>query len=127
MIFPFNPSAGSILMPVHVFGPGKEVILRFALDTGATSSGIKWHLAEMVSYDPAAVPDLVQTVTASGVVFAPRITFAKIEALGQERRNFPMLCHIWPTSARIDGILGLDFFQGHKLTIDFQIGLITLE
>ena len=114
-------------MPVRVFGPVQEVILRFALDTGATSSGIKWHFAEMVGYDPAAVPDLVETITAGGVVFAPRITFARIEALGQERRNFPMLCHTWPTSVRIDGILGLDFFQGHKLTIDFRIGLITLE
>jgi clan AA aspartic protease (TIGR02281 family) len=127
MIFPFNPFAGSIVVTTRVFGSHRELILRFLLDTGATSSAITWQSAEDIGYNPAAVTDLVQTITANGMILAPRLTFERIETLGQERRNFPMLCHPLPPGAEVDGVLGLDFLRGHKLTIDFRIGLVTLE
>ncbi len=37
-----------------------------------------------------------------------------------------VLCHTLPPSATVDGLLGLDFFRGHQLTVDFQTGQITL-
>lgn len=51
----------------------------------------------------------------------------KIEALEQERRNFPILCHTLPPSATVDGVLGLDFFRGQRLVVDFRTGLVTVE
>jgi hypothetical protein len=46
--------------------------------------------------------------------------------LGQERQNFTVIAYTLPPTATIDGLLGLDFFRNHVLTIDFQNGEITL-
>lgn len=100
---------------------------RFALDTGATESVVNWDLMVLIGYDPAAVSERVQMTTGSGVEFAPEATVEKIEALGQEHRNFPMLCHTLPPSATVDGLLGLDFFRGHRLVVDFRAGLVIVE
>ena len=32
-----------------------------------------------------------------------------------------------PGNTLFDGLLGLDFLRGQKLTIDFRAGLVTLE
>jgi len=79
-----------------------------------------------LGYDPALAPQRVQVTTVSGVVYVPRLALDKIAALGQERISFPVLCHTLPPSAAIDGLLGLDFFRGQTLTIDFRSGQITL-
>lgn len=79
-----------------------------------------------IGYDPATAPDRFQITTGSGIEFVPRITLNKIAALGQERASFPVLCHTLPPSASVDGLLGLDFFRGRSLTIDFRGGQITL-
>ena len=46
--------------------------------------------------------------------------------LGQNRTGFPVIAHTLPDTTMVDGLLGLDFFQGHILTLDFQVGSITL-
>lgn len=79
-----------------------------------------------IGYDPALLPDRIQVTTGSGVVFAPGVTLDKIAALGQERRDFPVLGHTLPPSAGVDGLLGLDFFRGQSLTIDFRNGRLTV-
>ena len=53
-------------------------------------------------------------------------TLAKISALGQDRIDFPVLAHTLPPGAGVDGLLGLDFFRGQFLTLDFRTGQITL-
>ncbi len=40
--------------------------------------------------------------------------------------RLPIVCHTLPSSAVIDGLLGLDFLRGQSLTIDFRNGLLTL-
>lgn len=55
------------------------------------------------------------------------IEIAGIEALGQKRESFPVLCHTLPPSSSVEGVLGLDFFRDHRLTIDFPAGIVTLE
>jgi hypothetical protein len=36
MTFGFDPSQGLIVVPVRLFGPAGDMIVRLALDTGAT-------------------------------------------------------------------------------------------
>jgi predicted aspartyl protease len=100
--------------------------LRLALDTGATGTVVNVWMLVAVGYDPVLVPDRIQVTTASGVEFVPRIILNKLEALGQERTGFPVLCHTLPPSTGVDGLLGLDFFRGQRLTIDFSNGQLTL-
>lgn len=64
--------------------------------------------------------------TASGVEYVPRIAMDRLEELGQHRRGSQVVAHTLPPSTTVDGLLGLDFFRGTRLTIDFANGRITL-
>jgi predicted aspartyl protease len=127
MSFSFNCRQGLIIVQAELEGPSGSAVLRFALDTGATATVINVGMLVSIGYDPALTPDRFQITTGSGVEFVPRITISKIVSLGQERLGFPVLCHTLPPSAGIDGLLGLDFFRGQYLTIDFQNGQINLS
>lgn len=126
MNFPFDPNQGLIIVPAELAGPSGTVLLRLALDTGATGTLINAAMLVSIGYDPSLVPDRVQVTTGSGVEFVPRIELDKITALGQEQADFAVLSHTLPPSATVDGLLGLDFLRGQCLTIDFRIGEIRL-
>jgi predicted aspartyl protease len=124
--YPFNPEQGLIVVQAEVFGPSGSIVLRLALDTGATGTMMNVAPLAAVGYDPSLAPDRVQVTTGSGVEFAPRISVARISALGQERGDFPVLAHTLPPSTSVDGLLGLDFLRGQALSIDFRRGTISL-
>ncbi len=112
MEFEFDPTQGLIIIPTRLHGLGRDMIVRLALDTGATSSMINWDIGVLLGYDPASSKERIQVTTGSSVEFAPRITVKRVEALGMSHENFPVLCHTLPPSASVDGLLGLDFFVG---------------
>lgn len=122
----FDPSKGLIVVPTRLFGPSGDTVVRLALDTGATTSMVNQDIMVFLGYDPAITPDRVQMTTGSGVEFVVRIKIDKLQALGQERLDFPILCHTLPPTATVDGLLGLDFFRGLELIIDFRSGTVTL-
>ena len=127
MSTPFNARQGLIVVEVRLFGPAGDRVARLALDTGATATMINQTLLIDLGYDPATAPERVGMTTGSGVEQVPRLPVNRIEALGQERTNLPILCHTLPPSAAIDGPLGLDFLRGQELTINFRTGQITLR
>jgi hypothetical protein len=55
------------------------------------------------------------------------VQLLRIESLGQSRTNFPVLTHPLPPAAPVDGLLGLDFFRGTELVIDFRNGQIDVR
>jgi predicted aspartyl protease len=122
----FNPHSGLVHVRAELFGPTGSIVLRLALDTGATSTLISVGPLTTVGYDPSMVSGRVQVTTGSGVEFAPRIPISQLNALGQQRFAFPVLSHTLPPSSGIDGLLGLDFLRGQHLEIDFVKGLISL-
>lgn len=126
MSFPFDSQQGLVIIRTELWGPAGSIVLRLALDTGATGTVVNIGMLVTIGYDPALAPDRIQITTGSGVEFAPRVTLNKITALGQERTDFPVLGHTLPPSAGIDGLLGLDFFRGQNLTVDFRTGQVTL-
>ena len=113
-------------MPVELTGPSGTAVVRFALDTGATSTLVNVGVLVSVGYDPALVSERVQVTTGSGVAFAPRVPLKRILALEQVRNDFHVLAHTLPPTAGIDGLLGLDFVRGQVLTVDFQKAVVAL-
>ena len=103
------------------------MVIRLALDTGATESMVNWNIIVLLGYDPAAVSERIRLTTGSGVEFVPQITISEAQALHMIRKNFPILCHTLPPSATVDGVLGLDFFRDHKLELDFRKGQLTVS
>lgn len=122
----FDPSQGLIVVPVRLFGASTDIIARLALDTGATGTLVNSEIIVLLGYDLAASSDRIHVTTGSGVEFCPRVVIRRIEALGRCVENFPVLCHTLPPSSQVDGLLGLDFFRGSRLNIDFKSGIITV-
>jgi hypothetical protein len=122
----FDSRDGLILVRVKLWGPDGDTVLTLALDTGATDTLIGIGPLVTVGYDPVLAHDRVQVTTGSSVEFVARIVLDKIQALDQVRTSFRVLCHTLPTSAGVDGLLGLDFLRGQSLSIDFREGLISL-
>jgi predicted aspartyl protease len=127
MKFSFDAARGPVLVSAKFRGPQGELVLRLALDTGATTTVLSWEAAELLGYDPSASKARVRITTGSGVEFAPRISIDRLEALGIERLAIPLLCHTLPPSAGVDGLLGLDFLRGQRIVLDFRSGVITLD
>ena len=127
MSLPFDSDGEFVAVEVHLYGPEGYLVADFSLDTGSTRSLVSQDLALQLGYDLAAATSFSNFITGSGMVTAPIINFARVEALEQEHRFFPIVCHTLPSGSPIDGLLGLDFFRGQKLTVDFRAGLVTLE
>jgi len=125
--FTFDPRWGLIVVRAELWGPSGSGVLQLAIDTGATSTLVNVGMLVAMGYDPALTAERVQVTTGSGVEFAPRVFLQRVVALGQERQDFPILGHTLPPSASVDGLLGLDFFRGLNLAIDFRTGRLRLS
>lgn len=127
MSLAFEPSERVIRVPVKVWGPAKPLIALLLLDTGAEATLFSPRFLTDLGYNLASVPDTVTVFTVSGAVTAPQVRLRRLEALGQSRSNFGVTAFAPNLKADVDGVLGVDFFLGRKLTIDFRLGLVTLE
>ena len=78
----FNANRGLIIIPAELFGPTGSIVLRLALDTGATGTMINVGLLTAIGYDPSLTSDRVEVTTGSGVVYAPCFSVSRIKALG---------------------------------------------
>ena len=127
MSFSFDAQYGLVVVRAEIWGPTASAVLRLALDTGATSTMVNTAMLVAIGYDPALAAHRVQVTTGSAIEFVPRVTLIRIAALGQERSATPVLAHTLPPSASVDRLLGLDFFRGQRLCVDFRAGLVELD
>ncbi len=126
MNLPFDPTEDLIYLWAEVLGPSGKARLFLALDTGATSTVIsKTRLIEL-GYDPEASQEHSRIITGSQSETVAHLKLAKFSVLGQQRVSFDVCCYNLPEAKGVDGVLGLDFFRGQNLNIDFRSGLITL-
>jgi predicted aspartyl protease len=125
--FTFNPHHGLIVVGAELHGPSASIVLRLALDTGASTTMISSAPLVTAGYDPALAGERVQVTTAAGVEFLPRVKIERLSSLGSDRADLAILGHTLPPSAGIDGLLGLDFLRGQQLSVDFREGVITLQ
>ena len=123
----FDAAEGLVKTQVRLASPSVETAVILALDTGAEMTLVNRDVLEYLGYDPLVASEHVQITTGSGVEFVPEISLTRIDALGHEQTNFPVLCHTLPPSATVDGVLGLDFLRGKRLILDFRAGQITLD
>ena len=122
----FRPLKGPIIIEARATGPEHSNALRMLVDTGATGTMIHLPILLALGFDLDRDGHPVQVLTASASERASRVTLTRLFALGQNRIGFPVTAHMLPEGANVDGLLGLDFFQGHILTLDFRVGTITL-
>jgi len=123
-----------------LLGQGAEIVvvrcivnkykLQFIVDTGASDTILDKNA--LFAFGGQLTPSIpsITLETASGMVTAEAAMVGSFEALGLRHdayriHVFDFLQHRIFTE--IDGILGLDFFAGMKLCIDFRQSAITLS
>ena len=54
---PFDPTLGLIVVGAEMFGPSGSLVLRMAVDTGATGTMVNVAPLAAVGYDPSSVSE----------------------------------------------------------------------
>ena len=124
MSIPFNPSSGLIVVTAILEGSTGAFKLSLVLDTGARVTVIRDSVLIQAGYNPALATQKASMTTASHTIKVPRLPVTRMSSLGHEKLNFLVAAHTLLPTAPYDGLLGLDFFRGKILNIDFLIGLI---
>ena len=115
----FDPTVGGIIVAADLVGPAGAVELFLALDTGSTGTLVSESRLRLAGLDPSQPTGQAHITFGGGTVTRPMVTALRLTALGVTVTDFKVVCHTLPPSAGVDGVLGLDFFEGHVLTIDF--------
>lgn len=66
-------------------------------------------------------------VTVSGFERAPQIAVEGFHCLGEEVRNFPVVCYNLPFNRYVDGLLGMDFLRRFDVAIHPRQGVIEIS
>lgn len=125
--YPILPDYGQSIIVVRCLVNGYK--LRFALDTGASDTILDKNALMVFEGELAPHLPSITLETASGRLTAEAGVVRSFEALGKRQNNYTV--HVYDfllheVFTEIDGILGLDFFAGQKLCIDFRQSTITL-
>ena len=127
MTYTFDPRRGVVVVPVYLGGPRGGRNFDFAVDTGATRSCANAVVLEAIGYRRDQAAGRFQARTAGGGIQTGVVRVARFSAFHQVHVDFPVLWLPLPPAARIDGLLGLDFFRGRRLSFDFARGRVTLH
>jgi hypothetical protein len=126
MMTPFLASHGPIIVDVILWGPAAHTNVRLALDTGATRTLIRDDALALIGVDSRSASMRAQVTMGNSVQFVRLVEVTRVEALGKTRDQLLVIAHTLPSSAGVDGVLGLDFLRLRRLTIDFRRGQIRL-
>jgi predicted aspartyl protease len=122
----FNPRGNVILVTVKVLGPAGTQAARLILDTGAAFTILRPSFLSDLGYDLASPRSVIRIASAIGQADAPLHIVHRMSWLTAERPNLGVL--VLPLQGvRADGVLGINFLRGTRLTIDFRSGQIADE
>lgn len=101
-----------------------------AVDTGATHTVIDLTALLLIGFSIQGALRKVELETGKGIVEAYVFNAPKFTALGKTIENMEVCSYDFIGNAifsDFDGVLGLDFFRGSNLNIDFRSFTISLE
>jgi hypothetical protein len=123
----FELNSPLLILEADIVGPVRVVTVRLVLDTGASQTMIRPRSLVAAGYNPATTTRRGNIRSATGGSTAPILDVSAISCLGRVRTKLPVLAHDPPPTVVYDGLLGLDFFRGLVLTLDFARGRISLS
>jgi clan AA aspartic protease (TIGR02281 family) len=106
----------SIQLWVRVFGPGGMHDVHALLDTGAAFVTVPTRVATALGYDLRSAP-LQQVTTASGVIWAPKITLSRVSFAELAAVDVPALCLDLPGSP-MAALIRMNLISRFNVTLD---------
>jgi hypothetical protein len=126
MSFSFPPDAKKLIVTARIVGPRNSHDCRLTLDTGSGVSVVQAAILRRLGVDFSRPVGHTNLRGAAGVARAPLVRGPAVHALGRVRTEFLVAAHDFPLGVEADGLLGLDFFRGFVLRLDFARGRIRL-
>jgi hypothetical protein len=126
MAHPFDPLARSVFVTVIATGPRQNHTFRCALDTGTTQTVLPALVLRRMGYDVSNPVGWTRVRSATGAAHVPLIRVSAVAALDRVRTEFFVAAHDLPLGVEADGLLGLDFYRGLVLNLDFARGRASL-
>ena len=127
MTHTFDLKRSLVIVPVFLAGPRGSETFQFAVDTGATGCSVSGLILQQLGYSESQVQGRRHVRTGGGGITAGQVRVQRFGAFGRIHADYPVLWLPLPPTSRIDGLLGLDFFRGLVLELDFARGRITLR
>jgi gag-polyprotein putative aspartyl protease len=129
MEFRFNREADSnlIVLPVLI---NQRYRLKMILDTGASFTTIDSNMLYLFGYSTKDSLEKVQVETANGIIETDIFELASLEAFGVKKDKYQIQAYDFLAQGIIsdyNGLLGLDFFDNHKLCINFKKNVLSLQ
>jgi hypothetical protein len=122
----FYPASGLVIVRADIEGPLGQAVLRLAVDSGSTFTTVDSQILASVGAIPEPSASILRMRTANSIFSAQRVSISRFAALGKELWDYSVISIPIQADVQIDGLLGLDFFRNHKLTIDLNNGTIEL-
>lgn len=117
---------GLIVVRSHIWTVTGETSAFLAIDTGSLFTVVRPGALAATGLDVATLTEAIRVTTASRNETAPVVT-ADLAALGLRREQMKVVVHDLPRAIQFQGLLGLDFFEGHRLTLDLTAGTVELD
>lgn len=118
--FKFAQTQTIILCKARLLHKKQSILVKLAVDTGATFTMISVENALAIGLDPSTATRHIEVTTANGVVFAPLIEIPSFQCLGITVKDMEVICHNLPPESPVEGLLGLNFLKAAKVIIDFS-------
>ena len=124
--YSFLPGSATIVFQATVFARRPARVL-LALDTGATLCQISSSIANSIGLDLSSPVRQIELVTGSDVARAPVVHLPQLDIFGKTIRQLEVVVRNLPPRARLDGVLGLNFFLAHNLFINYSKGVLVIQ
>jgi len=124
VVITFTPGAMRIEVPMLLNG---SLQLPFIIDTGASMTLMPAWAAEQLGYRPPPTSDWIRVQTAGGPRRLPYAPLGRIEIQGLGLSNLPVLFGDLPGYDAHRGLLGMDFLRHFSITVDHDLGRMTLR
>jgi predicted aspartyl protease len=122
----FIPNSPAIILEA-VVSVQQTARALLALDTGASRCQISNRIAASIGLDMSSPIREIEIVTGSGVVQAPVLYLPSLVVLGKEVSQLEVVVHDLPPRARLDGLLGLNFFRDYNLFLNYGKGILVIQ
>jgi predicted aspartyl protease len=128
VIYPLEKRNGLLYVRAAVGdGVAQPVIARLLVDTGSSFTVLSNQILQSAGCEMPRSPRLISITAASGVVQAPRLQVPLFNALGRAQANCAVVALDLPSSAGVDGLLGIDFLELCGAMIDVKRSRVVIE